>query len=418
MMKHLIRYTIILFSFVPFLQAHPLGIFSLNRYARIELAGELVRLVYVVDIAEIPSIQEIESIDLNHDGKLDTLELGWYSANVNLKLRDRFALTLDGKAVALQEVKHDLSFPQGQGGMKTIRYSPVFEGSLPKDQLVHSLNYVDKNFNDRMGWKEIVVRPMNGEVIRESSVSQNDLTDELRNYPADRLTRPLTMSEANVKFIPGTLPAQTASSLTGSLVEKAKDGFADLISTKELSPPVMIVSLLIALMLGAGHALTPGHGKTIVAAYLVGQRGTAKHAAFLGFTVTATHTIGVFAMGLIALFASQYILPEKLFPWLGLLSGLLVVGIGASLIRKRYLLAIGRGDHDHAGQAHSHEPDHHDNHEQSQKHDHRAKQPGGKRHHHHDKQSQSHEHHQHSHGGHVHSHLPPGAGGEPVSWKR
>src|SRR5690606_3611387 len=80
-------------------------------------------------------------------------------------------------------------------------------------------------------------------------------------------------------------------------------------------------------------ALTPGHGKTIVGAYLVGSRGTPRHALFLGLTTTVTHTAGVFAFGLLVLFASRTILPERLYPWLGVFSGLLVVGIGFSLFR-------------------------------------------------------------------------------------
>ncbi|MBI1805021.1 MAG: sulfite exporter TauE/SafE family protein [Ignavibacteriae bacterium] len=229
-----------------------------------------------------------------------------------------------------------------------------------------------------MGWKEIVVRPVAGDEIRQSTVSQEDITNELRSYPQDRLANPLSVSEAVVNYIPGTA-TETASSLSQSIVEKTKDGFAELISAKELSTSVMLASLLLAMMLGAGHALTPGHGKTIVAAYLVGQRGTAKHAAFLGLAVTITHTLGVFAMGFIALFASHYILPEKLFPWLGLMSGLIVAGIGLSLVRKRFLLARGI-THTHDGHTHSHD-------------------------------------HVHSHDGHAHSHLPPGADGTPVTWK-
>ncbi|MBI1807902.1 MAG: sulfite exporter TauE/SafE family protein [Ignavibacteria bacterium] len=243
---------------------------------------------------------------------------------------------------------------------------------------------MDENFRDRMGWKEVCVRSICGETIQATTVPQTDITDELRNYPADRLTNPLNVSEASIQYLPGTAKP-TASSFAQSVVEKTKDGFAELISAKEISPSVMVISLLIAMMLGAGHALTPGHGKTIVAAYLVGQRGTAKHAAFLGLTVTATHTIGVFAMGLIALFASQYVLPENLFPWLGSLSGLIVLFIGLSLLLKRIRYARGMLTHTHDGHTHSH-----DHHEPS---------------------------HEHSHGGHTHSHLPSGADGAPVTWK-
>src|SRR5206468_5348409 len=123
----------------------------------------------------------------------------------------------------------------------------------------------------------------------------------------------------------------------------ADSGFASLIVHDHLSTGFVLLSLLIAMFWGAAHALSPGHGKSIVAAYLVGSRGTARHAVFLGMTVTVTHTIGVFVLGLITLFASQFILPEKLYPWLGLLSGLLVVGMGISLFRSRLNFARNTG---------------------------------------------------------------------------
>ena len=90
----------------------------------------------------------------------------------------------------------------------------------------------------------------------------------------------------------------------------------------------MLLAVLGAFVWGAAHALSPGHGKTIVAAYVVGQRATFKHAIFLGATTTITHTAGVFALGLITLFASQFILPETLYPWLEVISGVLVVVLG------------------------------------------------------------------------------------------
>jgi ABC-type nickel/cobalt efflux system permease component RcnA len=82
--------------------------------------------------------------------------------------------------------------------------------------------------------------------------------------------------------------------------------------------------------------LSPGHGKTIVTAYLVGQRGTARHAALLGLIVTATHTVGVFALGLVTLLLSRFVVPDQLYPWLNLATGLLVVGIGASVLAARW----------------------------------------------------------------------------------
>ncbi|TMA81772.1 MAG: high frequency lysogenization protein HflD [Deltaproteobacteria bacterium] len=133
-----------------------------------------------------------------------------------------------------------------------------------------------------------------------------------------------------------------------------------------------------AAALGALHALSPGHGKTIVGAYLVGARGTARHALFLGLVVTATHTLGVYALGLVTLTASHYIVPERLFPWLGAASGLLVLGLGASLATTR--LEAARGGHDH-----SHEHGH------------------------------DHGHHHHGHG---HSHVHADAGEGALAWRR
>jgi ABC-type nickel/cobalt efflux system permease component RcnA len=100
------------------------------------------------------------------------------------------------------------------------------------------------------------------------------------------------------------------------------------------------------------HALSPGHGKTIVAAYLVGRRGTPWHAAALGVIVTATHTIGVFALGLVTLALSQFIVPEQLYPWLNLVSGVLVIAIGAAVFRSRFRH---RREHAHGHHHHHHE---------------------------------------------------------------
>ena len=92
---------------------------------------------------------------------------------------------------------------------------------------------------------------------------------------------------------------------------------------------VILASLAAALFWGAAHALSPGHGKTIVTAYLIGKRGTPKDAALLGAIVTLTHTIGVFALGLVTLALSQWIVPDRLYPWIDLVAGVMVVGIGA-----------------------------------------------------------------------------------------
>jgi nickel/cobalt transporter (NicO) family protein len=124
-----------------------------------------------------------------------------------------------------------------------------------------------------------------------------------------------------------------------------------------------VLLLLAAFGWGALHALSPGHGKAMVAAYLIGTRGTARHAAGLGVTVTITHTLGVFALGLVTLLLSQYILPEDLYPWLTLVSGLLVVCIGTGVLRSR-IRGRGQGGHGHSHHHHEHgHPHHHHDHE-------------------------------------------------------
>lgn len=136
------------------------------------------------------------------------------------------------------------------------------------------------------------------------------------------------------------------------------------------TPTLMLTGLGIAFLFGAGHALTPGHGKTMVAAYLVGSRGTPKHALVLGFVTTLTHTFTVFALGLLALFASRYVLPEQLYPVLSFISGMTVCGVGVWLLEER----LGNLSADR--HAHEHDRDHHP-------------------HHHHHHKADKHQHHHH-----------------------
>jgi nickel/cobalt exporter len=160
-----------------------------------------------------------------------------------------------------------------------------------------------------------------------------------------------------------------------------------LLHQQALTPWMIAVAIGIAFALGAAHALTPGHGKTIVAAYLVGSRGTLKHAAFLGAMVTLTHTITVFLLGLATLFLFQYVVPQKVTQVLGAVSGLSIVAIGGWMLYKRV-----RG----AGHTHTHDHEHH--HEHSHAHDHHEHD-----HPHHD--------HPHTHGPGGHTHMP-----DEISW--
>jgi ABC-type nickel/cobalt efflux system permease component RcnA len=371
--------------------AHPLGIFSVNRYAHVEVRRGEIRILYVMDVAEIPSTQEIAAIDRNHDGVIDDAEQHEYARAKIAGLIRGLDVSIDGCPATFDPGPGEIALPAGQGGLKTVRLSFLLRCAAPEDSADHLLKIHDSNFADGRGWKEIIATAGGGAAILRATVPDRDVTDELKNYPAERLADPLSVSEAEVEYRAGESFAGTggaALSPGGGMVNRAKDAFAELVSARDLSPSVMLVSLLLAFALGAGHALTPGHGKTIVAAYLVGSRGTARHAAFLGLTVTATHTAGVFALGFIAMYASKYVLPEDLYPWLSLASGLIVLLIGLSLLRSRIRSARGgAGPHEEThGVEHAH-----------------AHRHGGI---------------VHDHGTGMHTHLPPGSDGGPFTWQR
>ncbi|HEY0795538.1 MAG TPA: hypothetical protein VGD64_07135 [Acidisarcina sp.] len=146
--------------------------------------------------------------------------------------------------------------------------------------------------------------------------------------------------------------SSSAMDLRANQQKTPRSKFTELITTQHLSPWFLFTAAFIAMGLGALHALEPGHGKTIVGAYLVGSRGTARHAVLLGMIVTISHTAGVFALGAITLYASRYIVPEQLYPWLGVLSGIIIAGLGLYMLLRR--LSGTATDHTHApGEAHT-----------------------------------------------------------------
>ena len=187
-----------------------------------------------------------------------------------------------------------------------------------------------------------------------------------------------------------------------------QDALAQFLHQPEVTPWMILAAVGIAFALGAAHALTPGHGKTIVAAYLVGSRGTLKHAAFLGAMVTFTHTVSVFLLGMATLFLFQYVVPENITRVLGAVSGLSIVAIGAWMLYKRLRPRVHAHEHTHQhAHDHQHTHDHlhddgHHHHDHPHDHDHRHEHA----HHDHD----DHGHH-HEHGPHGHTHMP-----DEVSW--
>jgi ABC-type nickel/cobalt efflux system permease component RcnA len=289
--------------------AHPLGNFTINRFSRVEVAGPRVYVHYVLDLAEIPTFQA---------GRIDAPVLA-------RRIARHAELTVDGRRMRLVPIEWALAHPDGAGGLKTTRFEVILRG--PRLRGRTDVGYVDRNYADRIGWKEIVVG------------SASSRSHELRAYPKNLLSSPLEIAQVRTSLVPGTAPG-TPPHVTRGATLRAPDrvadaGFASLVARDHLGLWVVLASLAVALFWGAAHALSPGHGKTIVTAYLVGRRGTPRHAALLGLIVTVTHTIGVFALGLVTLLLSRFIVPEQLYPWLNLTSGLLVVAIGVSVLRSR-----------------------------------------------------------------------------------
>ncbi len=375
-MKHIIYTALIILSAAFSAFAHPLGNFSVNQFSRLAVEKTGIQIKQVLDIAEIPTFQAKDEIDADKNGVFSDEELNAYAAKITPNYLSNLSLNVNNQTLSLRTDSSKVSLKDGAGRLPTLR----IEWDFIADSLIADTNIVkfeNKNFAERIGWNEIIVNKTNGINVFDSSIFGNTLSDELKTYPENLLNAPLSERTAEFSFTANVIPA-TAKVLQNrdgnASVAVQKDRLAELIAIPEITPTVVLFALLLAFGLGAMHALSPGHGKTVVGAYLVGSRGTIKHAMFLGLTVTITHTVGVFALGLITLFASNYILPEKIMPFLTFISGLMVFYIGVNLFKDRLLSIFGTKD------IHSHH---------------------------------THSHGEHSHGGKVHSHLPP----QEITWK-
>lgn len=367
--------------------AHPLGNFSVNQYSRLEVEKSRIKIRQILDVAEIPTFQLKNEIDTNKDETLSKDELNSYAEKITPEILANLSLTVNGQPLVINPEAKNVSLQEGAGNLPTLRVEWNLVGEISNLNEVNQVKFENKNYAERLGWNEIVLNRVGAVNIFDANAFGSGITDELKSYPAENLNASLSERTASFSFSGGAIPsnAKALQNRDGHPTNAIqKDKFAELIDVPEITPTIAFFGLLLAIGLGAMHAMSPGHGKTVVGAYLVGSRGTAKHAIFLGLTVTITHTLGVFALGLITLFASNYILPETLMPILGFFSGLIVFYIGLSMFKTRLFSALGwEKDSGH----HHHETDSHEEH--------------------------SHGGFTHTHDGHTHSHLPP----EEVSWK-
>ncbi len=439
--------------------AHPLGNFTINHYAAIRVGPAEIRLDVVVDLAEIPAFQERIRIDANGDGDVGETEADAARETECTSLAPSLDLRSGGVRADLSLVAAGLTFPAGAGGVPTMR--TVCEFVARVDQNVASgtiVSFADTSNVERIGWREIIVL---GDSVSIAATPDNpppasiDQSTRLTAYPKNLLSQPLNVHAVTFLVTPGgnPLPAFTAPDaqpIAGAAPTASPDAsgasmtpaptatagpaavpggvsgeIPDLFRA-DLTPLVAIASILLAMALGAGHALTPGHGKTLMAAYLVGTRGTVRHAAGLGLAVTVSHTLGILFLALLVTGAESLLPADVVVRTIPIVAALAFVAIGGGMLfselrRRRRASASAaipaEHTHDHDGQ---HDDDHrhdgpsghdHDDPRESLPDDHRHDGPSG--HDHVDpRESLPREH---SHGGIRHSHLP--ADDRTLSWR-
>jgi ABC-type nickel/cobalt efflux system permease component RcnA len=342
--------------------AHPMGNFSVNHYSRLYFKSDGLELTFVLDLAEIPTFQLMG--DWNIDWK-DQAALSQKSKQQGQEWLDNVLVMQAGRRVPLRLRSVSPTAAEGAGGMPVLRTAITAEATLRPGEVT----YEDRNFPGRAGWKEIVVDHDPSAALGQSSQTTTDLSKSLTYYPTDPSIIPPQDLTAQVQWSAvasrisrgaGLRPANPAATIPAPFTQQEPeapgtvvrgDFLSRMLQQKQLPGAVILLGILVAFGLGAMHAMSPGHGKTIVAAYLVGTRGTLKHAALLGMVVTFTHTFTVFLLGLGMLFFQQYIVPEKIVPVLGAISGLSIVSIGLMLLYQRAMSLMGFAP----GHEHSHE---------------------------------------------------------------
>jgi nickel/cobalt transporter (NicO) family protein len=338
-----------------------LGNFTINQYCGLELAHTAVEVHYVVVFGQLPALRELHLADADGNGVTSQAERDAYIGKLAPGFAEALALRVDGVKVPLRATHWTSSLPTEQGGF-SLRVDVDFAGALPTagTHSTRTLEFANQNYPGRIGWHEIVVKPAPGvEIFNTNAYSTSltgGLTEALQSLPAagplDERTVRLGFGDnapLDAKLLSGRPGSGAAAASYTPAASSEKAGvmsesewiarrtrqLVNAISGPHVEPRIAALALLGALLLGAVHALSPGHGKTIVGAYLIGSRGTPRHALFLGLTVTITHTLGVFALGFATLYASRYVVPERLFPILSLISAVLVLVMGIALLIQR-----------------------------------------------------------------------------------
>ncbi len=364
--------------------AHPLGSFTVNTASVLRVQPGQVRVDIVVDMAEIPATQVKPEVDAAGSTQWRDRECG--------RLGEQARLTVDGRQSPLAMTASALAFPPGAGGLSTLRLVCRYATQTGS---AATMGYELRAYTDRVGWREVVAVGDRATLV-STDVPARSPSGLLTSYPADPLTNPSDVTRASLTFRPGGPPAadplaaefgadgdgDSGGAVAGGS-RPSSDGltasFTGLVENESLSWGIAAVALVAAVALGAAHAFAPGHGKTVMAARIAGGSASGRQLAAMALAVTLAHTLGVFLLA-VGLSASAGFAPEQIYPWLGVASGLLLLGLGVNLLRTRLgsLSLSGlrpphpandhtddshgdhshghhsRGDHSHAGADHSH----------------------------------------------------------------
>ncbi|MDQ6648760.1 MAG: High-affinity nickel-transporter [Actinomycetota bacterium] len=316
--------------------AHPLGNATVNHYDGLHLYADHVTDLAVEDVAEIPTLQRKSLVDTDGDGVVTAGERAAYAAKQCAAMVPSTRLQVDGRTAPWSVLHSDYAERPGVISLTAGRL--VCELTAPVDLTRSATVSLDAGWDgDGIGWHEITAVG-SGVSLQNSPVPAASISDALLRYPNDLLSSPLNQRSAVLRVVPGAATSTYAAArripVAGVAVRelnKLSTAFNNVVGSKHLTVGVGLLALLLSMLLGAGHAFLPGHGKTIMAAYLVGRRGRLRDVVTVGATVTITHTAGVLVLGLLISLTAAFA-PTAAEQGLGVVSGLIVAGVGAFLL--------------------------------------------------------------------------------------
>ncbi len=340
-------------------QAHPAGLTSVNRYVGVscDARGE-VHLAYLLDFAELPAYAEIERLDADHDGAVSPDEQRAYLDQRLPPIAAAWTVEIDGARAPLRITGSSLEVPPGERGLSTLRIAadvvadrPANVPSVSPATEVIRVRVVDPVFAERSGWREL-----SAEESADATVAVGPTA-----RPADILSYSNPLAGGPPRVDEGRFAFRLRRTPTAPIAAERPDppigvdpGLARLASALKRaggSWPFSALALGLAFALGAAHALSPGHGKALAAAYLVGRRARAAHAILFGASVTVAHTAVVFLFGCLALAVERTLGSDRLLRGLALASAATVLALGVVQLSRRWREVT--GDHTHT---HGHRP--------------------------------------------------------------